>query len=104
MTDFEEVLLQLDVGIWGGLNEPALVLKLNGSITTITCLCMAGKLAYPVYEIVDWFVRPLFDILKFIYSNSVGDFIIQGALKIIKEFLWILFVGSSVGTQWSIAA
>ena len=86
-------LLQLNVSIWDGLNEPALDLKLEGSIATITYLCMAGKLSYPVSEFVNGFVRPLLDILKLIYSNSGGDLIISGAPKIIEEFLWILFVG-----------
>ena len=49
MTDLEEFLLQLDVSIWDGPNEPALDLKLDGSIATITYLYMAGELAYPVY-------------------------------------------------------
>ena len=93
MTDFEEFLLQLDVNIWNGSNEPALDLKLNGSIATIAYLHTVGKLAYPIYEFIDWFVIPLLDILMLIHTNSGGDFIIQGALKIVEEFLQILFVG-----------
>ena len=53
MTDFEEFLPQLDVSIWDGSNEPALDLKLDGSIATIAYLCTAGELAYPVYEFVN---------------------------------------------------
>ena len=68
-TDFEEFLLQLDISISDGSNEPALDLKLNGSIATGVHLCMVGELAYPVYEFVDWFIRPLLDILKLIYLD-----------------------------------
>ena len=53
----EELLLQLDVGIGDGSNEPALDFKLNCGITTIASLCMVGDLAYPVYEFIDGFVR-----------------------------------------------
>ena len=70
MTDLVEFLPQLDVGIRDGLNEPALGLKLNGSIATITYLHMVGELAYPVYEFINLFIRPLLDIFKLIYSNS----------------------------------
>ena len=69
MIDFEEFLPQLDVSIWDGLNEPVLDLKVNGSITTIAYLHMAGELMYPIYEFIVWFVRPLLDIFKLIYSN-----------------------------------
>ena len=53
MTDLEEFLLQLNVSIRDGSNEPALDLKLNGGITTIAYLCTAGELAFPVYEFID---------------------------------------------------
>ena len=53
MIDLEEFLLQLNVSIWDGLNEPALHLKLDGSIATIAYLCMVGELAYPVYEFIN---------------------------------------------------
>ena len=53
MTDLEEFLLQLNVGIRDGSNKPALDFKLNGSITTIAYLCTVGELAYPVYEFVN---------------------------------------------------
>ena len=76
LLDLEESLLQLNVGIWDGLNEPALDLELNGSITTIAYLCMAGKLVYPVYKFINWFVRPLLDIFKLIHSDSGRDNII----------------------------
>ena len=52
-TDLEECLLQLNVGIRDGSNEPALDLKLNGSIATIAYLCTVGKLAYPVYKFIN---------------------------------------------------
>ena len=52
-TDFEEFLLQLNVGIRDGSNEPALHLELNGSITTITYLHMVGELVYPVYKFIN---------------------------------------------------
>ena len=84
MNDFEEFPLQLDVSIWDGSNEPVLDLKLNSSITTIAYLHMSGELVYPVYEFIDWFFRPLLDILKLIYVNLGGDLFIQGALKIIE--------------------
>ena len=53
MINLEEFLPQLDVSIWDGLNEPALDLKLDGSIATIANLHIVGELAYPVYEFVD---------------------------------------------------
>ena len=53
MTDLEEFLPQLNVGIRDGSNEPALDLKLKGSIATIAYLYMAGELTYPVYEFIN---------------------------------------------------
>ena len=53
MTDLDEFLPQLDVGIRDGSNEPPFDLKLNGSIATIAHLCMAGKLAYSLYELIN---------------------------------------------------
>ena len=87
-----ELLPQLNVSIRDGLNEPALDFKLNGGIATITYLCMVGELAYPVYEFIDGFVRPLLDILQFIDMDSWGDLVILGAFDVIEEFLWISFV------------
>ena len=93
ITDLKEFLPQLNVSIRDGSNVPALDPKLNGGIATITYLCTASKSVYPVYKFIDWFVRPLLDILKLIHSNLGGDHVIQGNLKIIKEFLQISFVG-----------
>ena len=56
MIDLEEFLPQLDVGIKDGSNEPALDLELNGDIATIAYLCMAGELAYPIYNLSDLFL------------------------------------------------
>ena len=53
MTDLEELLLQLNVSIWDGSNEPALDLKLDGGIATIAYLCTAGKLVYPGVSLID---------------------------------------------------
>ena len=76
MIHLEELLLQLDVGIKDGSNEPALDFKLNGGIATIAYLCLAGKLAYPVYEFIDRFLRPLLDIFQFIDMDAWGDLVI----------------------------
>ena len=76
MIDLEELLLQLNISIRDRLNEPVLDFKLNGGITTITYLCTVGKLAYPVYEFIDRFVRPFLDILQFMDMDSWGDLII----------------------------
>ena len=76
MIDLEEFLLQLDVGIRDGSNEPALDFKLIDGIATIAYLCTAGELSYPIYEFVDRFIRPLLDILQFIDTDSGGDLII----------------------------
>ena len=72
----EELLPQLDVGIRGGSDEPALDFELNGGIATIAYLCLAGEFAYPVYEFIDRFIRPHLDILQFIDTDSWGDLII----------------------------
>ena len=76
MIHLQELLLQLNVSIRDGSDEPALDFKLNGGITTITYLHMAGKLANPVYEFINGFIRPLLDILQFIDMDSWGDLII----------------------------
>ena len=76
MIHLEELLLQLNVGIRDGSDEPVLDFKLNGGITTIAYLCLVGKLAYAVYEFIDRFIRPLLDILKFIDMDSWGDLIV----------------------------
>ena len=70
MIHLEELLPQFDVGIRDGLDELALDFELNGGIATITNLCMAGKLAYPVYEFINRFIRPLLHILQFIDMDS----------------------------------
>ena len=70
MIDLEELILQLDVSIRDGSNEPALDFELNGGIATIAYLCPVGKLAYPVYEFINRFIRPLLDILQFINMDS----------------------------------
>ena len=76
MIHLEELLLQFDGGIRDCPNEPMLDFELNGSITTIAYLHMAGELAYPVYEFIDGFVRPLLDILQFIDTDSRRDLVI----------------------------
>ena len=76
MIDLEEFLPQFDISIRDGSNEPALNLELNGSIATIAHLCMACKLAYPIYEFINRFVRPLLDILQFIDVDSWEDLVI----------------------------
>ena len=76
MIHLEELLPQLNGGIRDGSDEPALDFKLNGGVTTITYLHMAGELAYPVYEFIDRFIRPLLDILQFIDMDLWGDLVI----------------------------
>ena len=76
MIHLEELLLQLNVSIRDGSDEPVWDFNLNGGITTITYLCMVGELGYPVYEFIDGFVRPLLYILQFIDTDSWGDLII----------------------------
>ena len=79
MIDLKEFLLQLNVNIRDGSNEPALDLELNGSITTIAYLHLAGELAYPVYDFINWFVRPLLDILQFI-DTDLGEILLSKVL------------------------
>ena len=75
MIHLDELLLQLDIGIRDGSNEPVLDFKLNGGNATIAYLCLAGKLAYPVNEFIERFIRPLLDILQFIDMDSWGDLV-----------------------------
>ena len=75
MIHLEELLPQLNISIRDGLNEPALDFKLNGDITTIAYLCLAGKVVYPVYKVINRFIRPLLDILQFIDTDSWGDLV-----------------------------
>ena len=49
MANLQKLLVQLDVGIWDHPNQPALNFESYGSITAITDLCPAGKLAYLIY-------------------------------------------------------
>ena len=76
MIHLEKLLLQLNVSIRDGSNEPALDFELNGGIATITYLCMVGELVYAVYEFIDRFARPLGDILQFIDTDLWGDLVI----------------------------
>ena len=92
MIHLEELLLQLDVSIRDGLNEPVLDFEFNGGIATITYLHTTGELVYPVYEFIDGFVGSLLDILQFIDTDLWGDLITYGTFDVIEELLWISFV------------